>query len=153
MFNKKCNLLQHKEVLRQVKKTLSDRRLIEADFALSLSEGRENKIKNLHALELQKLHSILVYFDDKALLKGIYEIMMELKVIQSLSSESKDFDIIKFLKNKGFITNFTNELPVKNHTSKTIIIQEPLSKMTYIEKYVLVKLLGDFYIKRLATLN
>jgi len=142
-----------KIIVKYLRNILKQRELSEKDFAFFLSKGRTKLIKRLTCQELEEIKNTMLFFDDTALLNGIYTIMKEMNVIPSMDCTTRDSLIIGFLKCENHITQDTNELNVINHKTDTIKIVAPFENLTYIEKYIIAKFAGDIYLKRSALLN
>lgn len=136
-----------RSVITYLKKVIKERGLSEKEFSNHFSNKRVNLIKCLNKQELEAFEKTMLLFTDKYLLDGVYVVMFDMKVIPSILNDNNDELIIDYLKTNNHINHYTNEMIVINHTIDKIKIVAPFSNLTYIEKYILVKFLGDIYLK------
>jgi len=128
-----------------VKKILKQRGMSDRENAISSrhSNGRTTLIKTLYPDELKNLLNTLNEFTDEVLLYYIYVAASDLHIIiPPLQTIDNEKVIIAYLKAKNLIDLITNKIEVVNPKG-TIKITSPFCELKYVEKELLLSLLGN----------
>ena len=146
---------QNKSATDQVKKMLKQRGMCDREKALSLrhSNGRATRLKNLSHVEIQNVLNAFNEFTDESVLKAIYDTAAGLHIISDTTPTiSNDEIIIAYLKAKSIIDLVTNEIEVVNPVEKIKIIS-PFSNLKFVEKELILSLLGNCIVEYYAKNN